>query len=368
MTQKAVQRRTVHQTVRTFFFTMLRLAIRDPLRSFSFLRTLLWIGKAARRRAKWKRQGYHIPPIIIFSVTDRCNLQCTGCYARHFRPESDQELSGEKLRSITEEASELGISFFVIAGGEPFMRPEMMDIMRDFPKIIFLVFTNGLLIDDDMILRLKKQRNVVPLVSIEGRADATDARRGEGTYAQLIETMAKMKARRIFFGNSIALTRANFSAVADETFIKELVSGGCKFLLVQEYTPVEEGTENLVLTEDQRSSVPDLLNGYQSKYAALFMGVPWVEERVGGCLSAGRGFVHISAKGDLEPCPFAPYSDTNVRDMSLKDALQSEFCKAIRQKPELAQETGGGCVLWKERETVEALLRETQASAASVDG
>ena len=87
--------------------------------------------------------------------------------------------------------------------------------------------------------------------------------------------------------------------------------------------------------------------------------VPWDEDDVGGCLSAGRGFVHINAEGDMEPCPFAPFSDSNVRDSSLKDALQSELFKKIRQRPELSKEEGGGCVLWKERELVESLIDNT---------
>ena len=78
---------------------------------------------------------------------------------------------------------------------------------------------------------------------------------------------------------------------------------------------------------------------------------------VGGCLSAGRGFVHISARGNLEPCPFAPFSDANLVQMSLLDGLRSEFLKEIRRRPELATETGGGCVLWKERELVAHLLQ-----------
>lgn len=76
-----------------------------------------------------------------------------------------------------------------------------------------------------------------------------------------------------------------------------------------------------------------------------------------GCLSAGRGFVHINATGDIEPCPFAPYSDINLRDSSLKDALQSEFLKTIRQNHRELSETEGGCALWVKREWVRSLLK-----------
>ena len=102
---------------------------------------------------------------------------------------------------------------------------------------------------------------------------------------------------------------------------------------------------------------------FRAKFPALFIAVPGDEEEIGGCLSAGRGFIHISAEGDVEPCPFAPYSDANLRDLSLKDALQSEFLRNIRQNHAQLSETEGGCALWIEREWVRSLLPdETMAN------
>ena len=89
----------------------------------------------------------------------------------------------------------------------------------------------------------------------------------------------------------------------------------------------------------------------------MFIAVPGDEEEIGGCISAGKGFVHVSADGNIEPCPFAPYSDTNLRDSSLKEALQSEFLRTIRQNHEQLMETEGGCALWVKREWVRSLLR-----------
>jgi MoaA/NifB/PqqE/SkfB family radical SAM enzyme len=84
--------------------------------------------------------------------------------------------------------------------------------------------------------------------------------------------------------------------------------------------------------------------------------VPGDEEEIGGCLSAGKGFIHISADGNVEPCPFAPYSDTNLRESSLREALQSEFLREIRENHERLSEAEGGCALWVERAWVRSLL------------
>jgi len=268
-------------------------------------------------------------------------------------------MSEAKIRGMMEEAKRLGISFFIIAGGEPFMRPEILDITKDFPEILFLLFTNGLLIDDKILLRLKKQKNIIPMVSLEGHTEDTDGRRGHGVHDILQNLIGKFKSKGIFFGLSLTITRTTFQVLTDYHFVKNLVKRGCKFFLFLEYTAIIEGTENLILTDDQRRLLRDLMDSFHSKFSALFITVPGHEVEVGGCLAAGRGFVHITAEGDLEPCPFAPFSDTNLRDLSLKDALQSQFMKGIRQHPEKLSPTQGGCALWKRRKWVQSLLNKT---------
>ena len=145
-------------------------------------------------------------------------------------------------------------------------------------------------------------------------------------------------------------------SITDRQFIQDLYDLGCKLSFFVEYTPISEGTEHWLLTEKQREDLIIKRDSFRSDYRALFIAIPGDEEEIGGCLSAGRGFIHISADGDVEPCPFAPYSDTNVRDSSLRDALQSEFLKAIRQNHDQLHETEGGCALWVKRVWVRSLL------------
>jgi MoaA/NifB/PqqE/SkfB family radical SAM enzyme len=67
--------------------------------------------------------------------------------------------------------------------------------------------------------------------------------------------------------------------------------------------------------------------------------------------------VHLTAEGDIEPCPFVPYSDSNVREMSLKEALRSDLLAKLREHPEHLSVTEGGCCLWKKRDYVRSLLK-----------
>jgi MoaA/NifB/PqqE/SkfB family radical SAM enzyme len=259
------------------------------------------------------------------------------------------------------EAKELGISFIVFGGGEPLMRPHILDVPAKYPEIMFLMFTNGLLIDKDITEKMKQSRNVVPMLSLEGYQTDTDERRGKGVYQMLQKSIDMLKQEGIFWGTSLTLTRNNFDEVTENEFVEKLVNSGCKLFMLVEYTPVKEGTENWVLTEKQRSELVKRRDAFRAKHRAVFLALPWDEEEIGGCLSAGRGFVHISSEGNVEPCPFVPFSDTNISNVPLKEALQSKMLRTIRENHGQFEETHG-CALWQHREWVESLSKKTDPS------
>jgi MoaA/NifB/PqqE/SkfB family radical SAM enzyme len=295
---------------------------------------------------------------MIFSITERCNLSCKGCYAQAFNRKRDGEISPEKLKDIIGQAHDLGTSIIIIAGGEPLVRKEIINIIASHPDIIFPVFTNGLLIDEEMVAVLENQKNFIPILSIEGNQAETDSRRGNGVYEHVNKIISKTQGKNIFWGLSLTLEKDNFNLITSEGFVKELVSLGCKIFFYVSYVPVKHGTEDMCLASEQEKKIIEIVNDYKNKFPALFIAFPGSEEEMGGCLASGRGFVHISARGDLEPCPFAPYSDTNLREQSLKDALGSEFLKKIRENHENLKETSGGCALWENRQWVSSQLKD----------
>jgi len=346
----------LNDALNIFFRDAVRVAFSNPSQAYFFYKTVRRQQKAARLRQLWEKRGIVVPPVLIFSITTKCNLQCENCYAQALHPPSVKELNTEEIRSLFSEAKELGVSFFVIAGGEPFLRSELLELTAEFSDLLFLVFTNGMLINDKMLKQLKRQKNVVLMVSLEGQAEETDGRRGEGVYEFVESLIKKLHRNDIFFGTSLTITRSTFAMLTDYHFVQRLTQAGCRFFLYLEYTPIIEGTENMVLTRDQRKQLMQLTHEFHSKLSALFITVPGHEEEVGGCLAAGRGFVHLTAEGDLEPCPFAPFSDTNVRDSTLREALQSTLLGKIRSHPEQLRISEGGCCLWKRRKWVSSLI------------
>ena len=343
------------------------MTLRNPTQSAFFVKTMARQMAAAGRRSRLAGKGVSVPPLMIASVTRTCNLRCKGCYSmNHDRPNRPDMPIG-RWREILKEADGLGVSIVMVAGGEPFARPEFIALIREFKRMIFPVFTNGLLLTDEGIGRLGKPRNLIPVFSLEGGRYATDLRRGRGVFEKVRETMRKLTDRGAFYGMSFTVTRENFEDLTDAAFIAPLVRDGCRLFFFVEYIPVEEGTEDLVLTGVQKLELERITVGFRSEFAAEFIAFPGDEEQYGGCMAAGRGFIHVGPDGGLEPCPFAPYSDVNLKRVSLTEALRSPFLAAIRRNHASLAETRGGCALWTNREWVRSLLPVNAESGAAVE-
>ncbi|MCL6613513.1 MAG: radical SAM protein [Firmicutes bacterium] len=355
--------RLFHQALRELFWNGLRLSRGRPRRALFFLRTLWRQERAARRRAAWRRRGVEVPPFLILSVTEQCNLHCQGCFTRARRG-GRPEMTAERLRRLLAEAEELGVGIVLLAGGEPLLRPEVIELAAGFPRLVFPLFTNGLFLDRGLAERLARLENVAVVVSLEGGRTETERRRGRGVHEAIMEKMNLLATHGLFFGLSFTLTQRNWDEVTNEKSIAELIEAGCKLFFFIEYVPVEPGTEDLVLTAGERGEIARRLAVFRAERPAIFIDLPGDEERYGGCLAAGRGFVHVSADGRLEPCPFAPFSDVDLTATSLKDGLRSGLLAAIRANSRALTEAQGGCALWARREWVESLC----AAGAAWDG
>ncbi len=348
--------------IRTLLADALRICAREPAMVALLLRMLGQQRRAARLRSRWAAEGLDVPPLLIASVTQRCNLHCKGCYAQAQHRDAAPELSMAELAKVLAQAGDLGISIVLLAGGEPLLRPDLLDLTEGQPGMIFPLFTNGMLLDGAVVDRLSAQRHVIPVISLEGHQLDTDRRRGAGVHAHSLQAMARLRERGLFFGTSLTVTSQNLDTVSSPAYLSDLIASGCRLFFFVEYVPTVPGTEFLILEEEQRTRLNGLVEELQRSLPGLFVSLPGDEDLYGGCLAAGRGFIHVSADGRLEPCPFAPFSDASLRDMSLADALRSPFLKALRESDVHLSETRGGCALWARRDQVMALLQESVAS------
>jgi len=299
---------------------------------------------------------------LIASITSSCNLHCEGCYARKNHICSDEkeyaQLSAKEWNTIFKEAKDLGIGFILLAGGEPMMRKDILEKAVETPEILFPIFTNGTMINDSYIKLFDKARNLIPIFSIEGDEKKTNERRGNGIYQSLICAMDKMKENHLIFGASVTVTTSNLNEVVSENFISVLQKRDCKVIIYVEFVPVTENSYELAPQDAEREFLNNQLMELRKQYPEmLFISFPGDEKSSGGCLAAGRGFFHINPHGNAEPCPFSPYSDINVRDTSVREALHSKLFTALQNGDVLMEEHVGGCVLFERKEKVENLLK-----------
>ena len=321
------------------------------------------LRKAARMRRGFEKEGLHVPPHLIASVASTCNLFCAGCYARANSTVSEStcaaQLSDADWARIFDEAKELGVTFILIAGGEPFTRKGVLEAAADTPEILFPVFTNGTMFDAAYLDLFDARRNLVPMLSLEGGEEETDRRRGAGVYKKLSAAMERLEERGILYGVSVTVTKENLRRVTEPAFAGALRERGCRVVLYVEYVPVADAGAVLALDDAGRKELLCRVDALRLKRRGLiFIAFPGDEDAMGGCLAAGRGFFHISARGDAEPCPFSPFSDTSLKNASLREALFSPLFEKLRRGGFLEGDHAGGCALYPREAEIRALAGE----------
>ena len=335
-------------------------------RESAFMRAFAKAARSAsKKRYAAERHGEHIPPFLIASITSSCNLHCAGCYSRSNNACCDaqpiDQLTAADWDRIFTEAQELGISFILLAGGEPLMRYDVLKQAAKHSDILFPIFTNGTFLHEKYLDFLDAHRNLLPIISIEGDEAVTDARRGDGVYQTVTQAMQNVRDRGMIFGASVTVTTENIDEVYSDAFLDSLRALGCKAVIYVEYVPVTEESRHLAPAQAQQKQMRKAVRRLRrTRRNMVFISFPGDEKSSGGCVAAGRGFFHINSHGGAEPCPFSPYSDSNVRDTSLREALRSPLFRALQTQGLLKDDHVGGCTLYMNRDKVEAILNAAE--------
>lgn len=255
--------------------------------------------------------------------TSACNMRCKGCWAAEYGKNSS--LSYETLASIVEQGKKLGTFVYIFSGGEPLMRKaDIIKLCRANPDCAFLAFTNGTLVDEEFAKELADVGNFILAFSIEGHEDATDMRRGEGTYEKVMNAVKLLKARGCIFGYSVCYHSKNVEEVCGSDYIDFLIENGGLFTWFFTYMPVgKDAVPELMVSAEQRKRAYELIRKARNEKPMFLMDFWNDGEYVQGCIAGGRHYLHINANGDVEPCAFVHYSNVNIKDVSLIEALKS---------------------------------------------
>lgn len=291
-----------------------------------------------------ERLGFEPPLFITVSPEEKCNLSCTGCYADSNWKTANQ-LDWDTFDRILTEKRELWGSYFtVISGGEPFLWTDkgktFIDMIKKHDNQFFLVYTNGTLIDKNMVKQLRKLGNLTPGISVEGFEKETDARRGKGIYKKILATMENLRSEGVPFGVSITAMRHNWDLVSSDEFYDFWFNRqGATYGWIFQYMPIgRNGSFEMMVTPQQRMEMlKRMWKAVREK--ELFLADFWNSgTTTSGCIAGGRtgGYFYITWKGEVTPCVFVPYAAANIYDIykkggTLDDVLLTPMFKKVRE-------------------------------------
>jgi len=304
----------------------------DVLKSFFtnfFISSVVIGGK--RREEVMEKYNCNVPWAILMDPTSACNLKCTGCWAAEYGHKMN--MSFETLDSIVTQGKELGTYMYIFSGGEPLVRKDdVIKLCDKHNECQFLSFTNGTLIDEDFADEMLRIKNFIPAISIEGFEEATDARRGDGTYQAVTKAMEILKRKKLPFGVSCCYTSQNYQVIGSDEYYDDLIAKGAKFAWFFTYIPVGvDAVPDLMVTPEQRKFMYDKIREFRGTKALFTMDFWNDGEYVNGCIAGGRKYLHINANGDIEPCAFIHYSNCNIHNSTLLEALQSPLFMQYKQ-------------------------------------
>ena len=313
--------------------------------------------------------GVKLPWVILFDPTSACNLHCIGCWASEYSRALN--MSYEDMDSLVSQGKALGIRGYIMTGGEPLVRKkDIIQLARKHQDCGFVIFTNGTLVDQPFCDDLREVKNVVLSMSVEGMAEATDARRGEGVFQKVMDAMDLMHKNKLPYGTSICYTSQNYKAVTSDEFLDFLIDKGVLFSWYFHFMPVgnDTGTE-LVLTPEQREYMYHRIRevrGWEGGKNIFLLDFQNDGEFVHGCIAGGKQYCHINPNGDVEPCVFIHYSTANIHEKSLAECLQQPLFKAYQAGQPFNENYLRPCPMLENPQKLREIVKATGAKSTDM--
>ncbi len=348
---------------------IMRLFDLDPgLRRTAFQNFLINAGLkgTARQDEVKEKEGCNVPWAILLDPTSACNLHCTGCWAAEYG--NKLNLSLEEIDSIVKQGKELGVYMYIYTGGEPLVRKkDLIKICEMHKDCEFLCFTNGTLIDEDFCKEMVRVGNFAPAISLEGFETANDGRRGSGVFQKVLNAMKLMKEHGILYGVSVCYTSANCEDVTTDEFVDMLIENGAYYVWYFHYMPVgNDADTSLLLKPEQREMMYNAIRRFRQTKSIFSMDFQNDAEFVGGCIAGGRRYLHINPAGDVEPCVFIHFSNANIRECTLLEALKSPLFMAYHDGQPFNDNMLRPCPMLENPDLLQKMAKNTGAKSTDL--
>ena len=281
-------------------------------------------SESARQTAR-VRHGLTGLRSLILSPTVRCNLRCEHCYNLYeIHEDGHDRLSLETMERVLGEAKELGAYRVSVIGGEPLLRwRDLVSLAETHSDVLFTVFTNGLLVTDEVASALAARGNVELAVSVDGPAALHDRWRGAGTYLRAVNAIERYVAHGGMALFAPTVTAENYEALLSDAFVDAMIERGAYMGYLHHYDMVggQERADWLLSPEQLQRMQRRIEEIHRAKPVSILSNV--VSDLLRGGCPAVRDFVHINHKGEVEPCCMVPFAGASIHDQSLAAALKA---------------------------------------------
>lgn len=341
----------------------------SPRLVWKFMYTFGWksmrnINRFEKRQARGEP---FFPAFVMISVTESCNLACSGCWISEG---GRKALTKEQLDGIITSSKKKGSYFFGILGGEPLMYKGLLDIMEKHPDCYFQLFTNGILLTDEVAGRLRRMGNVTPLISIEGLKEESDARRGkDDVFERTLAGVRACRRAKLIFGVAASICKSNYKDLVNREYLELLAKEGAHYLWYYLYRPVgavpnpEKALDKDEVTAFRRFIVE------QRKDAPLFIIETYWDDKGNALCPGATGMSHhISPSGAVEFCPpiqmakdFINADGSNLAGLFEQSAFLAEFRK-------MTAGSSRGCILLEDPGKMVEFLEKHQAADGTSRG
>ena len=313
-----------------------------------------------------EKYGCNIPWAILLDPTSACNLHCTGCWAAEYG--NKLNLSFDEIDDIIVQGKELGIYMYIYTGGEPLVRKnDLIALCNKHSDCVFLSFTNATLIDEAFADEMLRVKNFIPAISLEGDELTHDARRGAGAFERTERAMRILKQKKLPFGFSCCYTSQNIDKLSSAEFFDEMIDYGASFAWFFHYMPVgNDAVPELMPNPWQREQMYHRIREFRGSKAIFTLDFQNDAEYVGGCIAGGRNYLHINANGDVDPCVFIHYSDSNIREKRLLDCLRSPLFMAYHDGQPFNENMLRPCPMLENPEKLRAMVEKTGAHSTDL--
>ncbi|MGB9005197.1 MAG: SynChlorMet cassette radical SAM/SPASM protein ScmE [Candidatus Aminicenantales bacterium] len=167
--------------------------------------------QAERQRPKLRVM--RTPKSVDIDITDRCNLRCRYCYFYTSPADVKQDLPRDEWLRFFEELNRCAVTEVCLAGGEPFIREDLPDIIRGIVRnrMRFSILSNGTLITEELAAFLAStgRCNFVQ-VSIDGSISIThDSFRGQGSFYKAVQGIRTLQRNGVSAAVRVTIHRQN---------------------------------------------------------------------------------------------------------------------------------------------------------------